>query len=89
MQLSGGLTPPAQECVALCHKLGKKLFPNNLHQHSLRPPSVEFAVEDLLPRAEIELTARNGDYHFAAHDLPFQMRIGVVFARAVVMIARR
>jgi hypothetical protein len=34
------------------------LFADNLHQHAFPPPPIELAVEDLFPRAEIELAAR-------------------------------
>ncbi len=43
--------------------------------------AVEFAVEDLLPRAEIEFAFGDRDDDVAAHDLTLEMRIGVVFAR--------
>src|SRR5437867_10822568 len=39
------------------------LLPDNLHQHPLWPPAVEFAVEDLLQRAEVELAFGDGDDH--------------------------
>ena len=65
------------------------LFPDDLDQHPLRPMAVELAVEDLLPRPEVELAL--GDRHddFAAHDLPFQVGVGVVLAGAVVVVVVR
>jgi hypothetical protein len=65
------------------------LLPNHLHQHALRPSSVELAVKDLLPGAEVELAGGDGDDDFAAHDLPLEVGVGVVFAGAVVMSGER
>ena len=50
--------------------------------------AVELAVEDLFPRAEVELAVGDGDDDLAAHDLAFHVGVGVVFAGAVVMVAR-
>jgi hypothetical protein len=36
-------------------RLRESSLPNHLHQHPLRAASIELAVEDLLPRAEVEL----------------------------------
>ena len=52
----------------------------------LSPAAVEFAVEDLFPRAEIEFAFGDGDDDFAAHDLAFHVGVGVVFAGAVVVV---
>src|SRR5436305_6543179 len=65
------------------------LLPNHLHHHPLRPSPVELAVEDLLPGAEVELAGGDGDDNFAAHDLPLEMGVGVVFPGAVVAIGER
>ena len=50
------------------------------------PPAVELAVEDLLPRAEVELAVGDRDDDFAAHDLALEVRVGVVLAGAVVVV---
>ena len=63
------------------------LFPQNLHQHPLVPPPVELAVENLFPGSEIQFAFGDRDNNFAAHDLTFEMSIGVVFAGAVVLIS--
>ena len=49
-------------------------------------PAVEFAVEDLLPRAEIEFAVGDRHDHLAPHDLAFQVRIGVILAGPVVTV---
>ena len=64
-----------------------RLVSNYLDQHSLSPSSVEFAVEDLFPRTEVEFALGDGDDDFAAHDLTLEMGVGVVFAGAIVAIA--
>src|SRR5579864_5549753 len=61
-------------------------LPNNLDQNSLRPVAVEFAVEDLLPGAEIELAFGDRHHHFTPHDLALQVGVGIVLAGAVVVV---
>lgn len=63
-----------------------KSFSNNFHQHPFPPVAVEFTVENLFPRAEIQLSLRDRDDHFPPHDLAFQVRVGVVFTGAVMMV---
>ena len=65
------------------------LFSNNLDQYSLGPSSIKFAIEDLLPRAEVQFAGGDGDDHFAPHDLAFHVGIGIVLAGAVVGIPLR
>src|SRR5688500_17207002 len=62
---------------------------NDLHQHPLPPSPVEFGVEDLLPRAEIQLAVRDRDDDLPAHDLALEVGVGVVLARAVVAVLAR
>src|SRR5690349_21040566 len=67
---------------------GRRLLPDDLDQDPLRAPSVELAVEDLLPRAEIELSIGDGHNDLAPHDLPLVVGVGVVLAGAIVVIPR-
>ena len=62
------------------------LLPDDLDQHALPPAPVELAVEDLLPRPEVQPAARDRDDDLAAHHLPLEVRVGVVLAGAVVAI---
>ncbi len=62
------------------------LFPNDLHQHPLPSPPIELPVEDLLPRPEVQPPFGHGDYDFSSHDLPLDMRVGVVFPGVVVAV---
>ena len=64
-----------------------RLLPDYFHQDSLGSATVELAVEDLLPRAEIEFSLRDGDHHFPAHDLSLHVTVGVVFAGSVVGVS--
>src|SRR5207248_8478715 len=41
---------------------------------------------DLFPGSEVEFAVGDGHDNLAAHDLPFQMRIGVVFTGAVMLV---
>jgi prepilin-type N-terminal cleavage/methylation domain-containing protein len=63
-------------------------FPDDFDQHALAAAAVEFAVENLFPRAEIQFAFRDGHNDFAAHDLAFQVRVRVVLAGAVVLVLR-
>jgi hypothetical protein len=65
------------------------LLPDDLDQHPLGPVAVEFAVENLFPRAEVEFPLGDGDDDFPAHDLTLQMGVGVVLAGAVVVVMVR
>lgn len=64
----------------------KKLFPNDLDQHSLLSHSIELSVKDLFPGAEIQAPFGNRHDHFATHHLAFQMGIRIVFTGAVVPV---
>jgi hypothetical protein len=48
--------------------------------------SVELTIEDLLPRPEVQLALRDRDHDLPAHDLAFQMRVGVIFASSIMVI---
>jgi hypothetical protein len=62
------------------------LFPDDFDQHTFSATAIELAVEDLFPRAEVELAFGDGDDDLAAHDLPFHVGVGIVFAGAVVLV---
>ena len=62
------------------------LFPNNLNQYSLSSHAVELAVKDLLPGAEVQFAVCDGNHNFATHDLPLHVRIGIILARAVMLV---
>ena len=62
--------------------------PDYFDEGAFASSSVKFAVEDLFPGAEIEFAFGDGDDDFAAHDLAFEMGVGIVFAGAVVMVLR-
>jgi hypothetical protein len=65
------------------------LLPDDLHQHPLAPSPVELTVEDLFPWAKVQFAFGDGDHHFAAHDLPFHVGVGIVLSRAVVLVLGR
>ena len=50
-------------------------LPDDLHYDPLVAAPVELAVEDLLPRSEIELPVRDRDDDLAPHDLPLVVRV--------------
>src|SRR5580700_3475612 len=61
---------------------------DNLHQHPLLPPSIEFPIENLLPRTEVELSLGNRHHHLAPHHLAFQMRVRVVLPSPIMQVLR-
>src|SRR5439155_23465242 len=64
-------------------------LPDDLHHHPLLPPPVELGVEDLLPRAEVELPLRDRQDHLVVDQRALQVRVGVVLTRLVVAIVAR
>ena len=79
---------PLEEAKYVAGVWGGRLFSDDLNQRALSAAAVKLAVEDLLPRSEVELAAGDGDHHFASHHLPLQVRVRIVFARAVVQVLR-
>jgi hypothetical protein len=64
----------------------ESLVANYLDQHAFAPTAVEFAVENLFPRPEIQFAFGDCDDDFTAHDLTFQVSVSVVFAGSIVPI---
>src|SRR5438067_965977 len=62
------------------------LLPDNFNQDAFSAAAVKFAVEDLLPRSKVQSALGNGDHYFPAHDLTFQMRVGIIFPGSVMVI---
>src|SRR4051812_49017435 len=54
-------------------------FADDLYKYTLLPAAVELAVEDLLPRTEVELPLGDRHHDLTPHDLAFQVGVGVVF----------
>ena len=75
-------TPPCQGGGS-CQK---PVLSDDLDQHALPPSAVELAVEDLLPRAEIQLPIHYRYHHLPPHHLAFQVRIGIILTGAVVPV---
>jgi len=63
------------------------LFSDDFDQHAFAAEAVEFPVEDLLPRSEVEAAVGHGDNNFTAHDTAFEMGVGVVFRTVVTVLA--
>ena len=60
---------------------------NNLNQNSFLTPSIELAVENLLPGAEIQPPVGYRHDHLPAHNLALEVGVAVVLAGAVVAVA--
>src|SRR5581483_128225 len=68
--------------------------PPNSHPHHLDddpfpPLPVELSVENLLPRAEIELPGGDRQHDLMPHDRALQVRVCVVFAGLVMPVRQR
>jgi hypothetical protein len=50
--------------------------------------SPDSSIATPVPRPKIQLAVGDGHHHFAPHDLPLQVGVGVVFAGAVVLVLR-
>jgi hypothetical protein len=64
----------------------RTLLADDFDEGAFSAAAIEFAVENLFPRPEVEFAVGDGDDNFAAHDLAFKMGIGIVLAGAVVAI---
>ena len=80
--LTGAATPPGQEG----RWPGQPLLADDLDEDPLFPSPIEFSVEDLFPRAEVQLRVGDGNDNFAAHHLALDMRVRVVFSGVVVAV---
>jgi len=50
-----------------------KLFPDDLHQNPLPPPTIKFSIKDLFPGAEIKPPIGDCNNNLPPHHGPFQM----------------
>ncbi len=64
-------------------------LPNDLHWYALPPPPVKFPIEDPFPGPQVQPPFGDGNYHFAPHDLPPDVRVCIVLAGVVVAILAR
>src|SRR5208337_2242647 len=62
------------------------LLADYFDEHPLAPASIEFAVEDLLPGAEVKFAPGYCNHHFTAHNLAFHVSVCIVFAAVVVAV---
>src|SRR5436309_3010962 len=72
-------------CAAISHSL---FFTHHLHDDALLPLTIELGIEDLLPRAEIELAVGDGQNHLMTHDRALQMRVGIVLAGLMMTVGK-
>ena len=68
-------------------KGGIMLLSNNLNQKTLSAFAVEFIIEDVFPRPQVQLAVCDGDHDLPAHDLPFHVAVGIVFIAVVAILA--
>jgi hypothetical protein len=85
-----------EECVRFPNFLNPKSyflntrsFADDFDQCAFAAVPVEFAVEDLFPRPQVELAIGNCDDNFPAHDRSFEVGVGVVLRAVVTVLAVR
>ncbi len=61
--------------------------PNDLHQHALAPAPIELSIEDLLPGAEIQPPFGHCHDDLPPHDLPLDVRIGVILPGVIARVS--
>lgn len=54
------------------------LLADDLYQNSFLPPSVEFTIEDLLLRPEVQHASAHTGNNLTPHELPLDVGIGVL-----------
>src|SRR3954471_24865420 len=62
------------------------LFADYFDEHALAAAAIEFAVENLFPRPEVQFGFGDGHYDLPSHDLPLQVGVGVVLSGAIVFV---
>ena len=62
------------------------LLTDDLHQNPFAATPIELPVEDLFPGTKVQLAIGDRHHHFATHDLPFYMSVGVVLTGIVMPI---
>src|ERR1700746_2761146 len=60
---------------------------HDFHNHALVPLPVELRIEHTLPRAQVEHARGNGHDHFMMDEQRLQMRVAVVLARLMMLVA--
>jgi len=62
-------------------------FAQDFHEHPFFPSAIKLVIEDMFPGPQVELALGNSYHDLPAHDLPFHVGIGIVFACTVVMVS--
>ena len=65
---------------------GRESLSDDLYEHPFSATAIELAIEDLLPRTEVESSIRDRHDDLSAHDGAFKVGVRVVFAGVVVAI---
>src|SRR5260370_9830689 len=66
---------------------GAALLAHHFHDYPLVSLAIKFGVENLLPVAEIQPAGGDRGDHFMVNQERFQMRVPVVFAATVMLVA--
>lgn len=75
-------------CVVKAMLLGAAnvLLADDLDEDSFAASAIKFVVEDVFPRAEVQLAVGDRYDDLAAHDLSFVVSVGVVFSGSIVQV---
>src|SRR3954447_14499514 len=77
-ELDGWVDLPTERSTTLARRETSRvgvLLAQDLDDHALWAPPVEFGVEDLLPGAEIEATGGHGHDHLVVHQQVLEMTV--------------
>ena len=73
--------------VTIPTQIARSLLTNDFDQHTFLSPAIKLTIKDLLPGPEVQLASCDCNDNLASHHLSFDVRVGIVLAGLVVMIA--
>ena len=79
-------TRPASAPGAKIRDDSRAYSPRHLDHQPLGPAAVELAVEDLLPRTEVEPAVGHRHDHLVVNEEVLEVRVAVVLAAAMVTV---
>jgi hypothetical protein len=62
-------------------------FTDKFYKNTLLSMTVEFAIENLFPWAEVKRAIRYCNNDFSPHDLAFHVRVCIVFTSSIVIVS--
>jgi len=63
------------------------LLSDYLYKNPLPPQSIKFAIEDLFPRPQVQLSSCYCHNYFPAHDSTFYMRVAIILSSEIMAVS--